>query len=80
MCSFDVQYLDIAQKMSERKVGKFGHLCKFSSFPIRSFFELHQHSMHQKNKFLIKNSNLEKTSLKYFQPLSLSQELESHEC
>ena len=57
MCSFDVQYVDVAHKMSKQEGGKFGHFCNISCSPICSSFELHLHIVHQKNTFLIWISN-----------------------
>ena len=73
MCSFDVQYVDVAQKMSKQEGGKFGHFCNISCSPICSFFELHLHIVRQKNTFLIQNLNSESKNYIYSKKFEKSQ-------
>ena len=54
MCSFEVYYVDVAQKLREWEGGLFSKDCNNCPPPILSISELHQHNIPQKNTCRIK--------------------------
>ena len=55
ICSFEVNFVDVPQKLKQGQGCVFSKICNNYPPPILLFFEPYQHNLPQKNKFLMQN-------------------------